>query len=127
MRRSSSRSSAKTKSPDDGFSLQSLLQERDEMAKRQAERAKLAAVLAENIDEFVPDDNLDDAVHEKTLGKATSEKLKAALARLEADVIGKGGYRFFRRKGKERGFEKEWISNIDWLEGFEGAPNNSVC
>jgi hypothetical protein len=90
------------------------------MQRRQEERAKLAALLAENIDEFNPDEKFDTEATEKALGKEKSDKLKAALTRIGGDLSQTGGYKFFTRVGREREFEETWIDGIDWLEGLEG-------
>jgi hypothetical protein len=105
---------------DDEFSLDSLLKEKEEMELRQQERARLAAALAENIEEYVHDPSIDAAVVEKTFGKGASEAVKAVIEGEKGESRTCGGFRFFGWVGKEREFDRKWIEGIDWLDRFDG-------
>lgn len=99
-----------------------LAKQREQLDERAAVRARTEAMLNEDIQEFKYDDGEDgwDESAENALGKESSEKLKAALSRIGGDLNIKGGYRFMRHARQERGFEKDWIKGVEWLEGFDG-------
>jgi hypothetical protein len=110
-----------TKSRSEPLSLQKLLQEKQEMEERQAQRAHVKELLAENIDDIdVDDDAMYDDVAENALGKESSDKLKASLQRIGGDMRREGSYHFFRHKPVERTFDPSWIKNVGWLSGFDG-------
>jgi hypothetical protein len=121
----SNQPSKPSKSPE--FSFTKLLKEQEEMRKRQEERAKLASLLAEDMDEFVMDeeDSILNETTEKVLGKGSNDKIKDALSRIGGDLSKEGGYRFFRHVAKERKFDAAWIKDVEWLKGFEGL--SSLC
>lgn len=108
------------------FSFTQLLKESEEIKKRQAERARLAAVLQEDVDHYVHDSHElgSDVMNEDTervLGKESNQRLLGALKRIGADVGVEKGYRLFKRERKERPFRKEWLdSNVLWMVGMEG-------
>jgi hypothetical protein len=100
------------------------------MLERQARRAELATLLAEDIDDIDSDEPDVEGAAEGALGKESSDKLKAAMNRIGADMRTEGGYRFFLHNATEREFDAGWIRNVGWMSGFEGTsmidfPNDS--
>jgi hypothetical protein len=106
--------------------LKTLLKEKEEMEKRQAERAKLAALLADVDDDMDLDMDIEtneatiDKASENALGKESSDKLKAALARLGGDLAQEVGYKFFKHVRQEREFNSVWVQGVEWLGGCSG-------
>jgi hypothetical protein len=97
------------------------------MARRQAERAKLAALLADSDDEF-ESEPLDESVFnettEKILGKDSNDMMKRAFTRIGGDLVKERGYVFFQHTASEREFDTNWIKEIPWLEGFDGTSTH---
>ena len=125
MSRKSSAASKKPPSPrvEDEFSLAQLLKENADIARRQAERERISALLAANVSDIESDEDDEGPVNadtERVLGKESNDKLKGALSRIGDDVAAEGGFKFFRCKRNERQFDVRWIENVDWLKGFEG-------
>lgn len=92
------------------------------MEKRQADRARVAALLNEEVNEdaMESDQSIFNETTEKALGKESNDKVRGALSRIGADLSQEGGYQFFRHKRVEREFDVLWLRNLEWLEGFEG-------
>jgi len=97
------------------------------MRQREEARKHLSMLMAEDISATIRRDEDGDgrilsAITEKAIGKEGSEKLKKALARVGGDLAQEGGFRFFRRLGKEREFNPVWLKNVKWLKDlkFEG-------
>ena len=93
------------------------------MQKRQAERDRLAALLNEKVEDYVPlhgETSILNQDIEKILGKESNDKLKGALSRIGGDLSEEGGYQFFRCVRKERAFDPKWITGLYWLEEFDG-------
>jgi hypothetical protein len=111
------------------FSLESLLKERQELEERQAQRAKVAALLAEvdDDDEMDIDVETDEAMieeaREKALGKESNDQLKAVLRRIGGDLSQEGGYRLFKHQREERQFNPHWIDGVKWLGGSSGSSS----
>jgi hypothetical protein len=92
------------------------------MEKRQADRARVALLLNEEVDEddMETDQSIFNETTENALGKESNDKVRGALSRIGADLGQEGGYQFFRYKRVEREFDVSWITNVEWLQGFEG-------
>ena len=104
--------------PMDSF-MSKLAKEAEELRKREAQRAKLKALLDEDVSDLEMEEDAAASATDKALGKGTSSRLKAVLGRIGGDVPEMGGYRFFRGGAKEREFTAEWLKGVGWLRGFE--------
>ena len=125
MSRKSSATTTKPPSPriEDEFSLARLLKENTDIARRQAEREQINALLAANVSDVESDEDDEGPVNadtERVLGKESNDKLKGALSRIGADFAEEGGFKFFTYGRGQREFDPKWIENVEWLRGFEG-------
>jgi len=120
----SRKSSAGSKPPSpvlEEFSLGKLMQESVDIARRQAERERINALLSANVRDVEEDDEGPvNAATERVLGKESNDKLKGALSRIGADFAEEGGFKFFTYGRGQREFDPKWIENVEWLRGFEG-------
>jgi hypothetical protein len=111
------------------FLLTSRLKERQELEERQAQRAKLAALLAEADDDedmdidVETDEAIIEEAREKVLGKESNDQLKAVLRRIGGDLAQEGGYRLFIHQREERQFNPHWIEGVKWLRGSSGSSS----
>ena len=102
------------------------MQESVDIARRQAERERINALLSANVRDVEEDDEGPvNAATERVLGKESNDKLKSALSRIGTDFIEEGGFKFFTHGREERKFDPKWIEDVGWLRGFEGSL--SVC
>jgi len=103
--------------------VSSILADADQIDRRQAARAHLARVLAEESPSPRGETNSSDLVSgtEETIGKENGERLRGALERIGGDVRREGRVRMFRHRRVEREFCGEWIKNVEWLNGFAGS------
>jgi hypothetical protein len=58
-----------------------------------------------------------DEASENALGKESSDKLKAALARIGGDLAQEIGYKLFKHARHEREFNSMWVQGVEWLGG----------
>ena len=113
--------------------MASIAKERQELEQRQAQRAKLAALLAEVDDDdemdidFETDEAMIDEAREKALGKESNDQLKAVLRRIGGDLAQEGGYRLFQHQREERRFNPHWIEDVKWLGGSSGSSSPYQC
>jgi len=108
------------------FSFADLLRENADRERKQAERARVATLLAETaaVEKHERETEIINEHAEKELGKDTAGRIRGALKRIGADMRVEGGFRCFLGRGRvETGFDKRWIEGIDWLEGFDGTLN----
>lgn len=99
------------------------------IATLQADRAKIALLSQDDINDNGDDDDNDSTsdesivneTTEKALGKESNDKVRGVLSRIGADLSQEGGYRLFSHKRVEREFDVSWIRNVEWLHGFEGS------
>jgi hypothetical protein len=109
--------------------MASFAKEREGFEERQAQRAKLAALLAEVDDDdemdldIETDEAMIDEAREKALGKESNDQLKAVLRRIGGDLAQEGGYRLFKHQREERQFNPRWIEDVKWLGGSSGSSS----
>jgi len=109
------------------FSLAKLLQESADIARRQAERERINALLSANVSDFEEkDEGPVNAATERVLGKESNDKLRSALSRIGEDFAEEGEFKIFTQRREEREFDPKWIEGVEWLKGFEGSSSN-VC
>jgi len=108
------------------FSFADLLKDNADRERKQAERARVATLLAETaaVEKHEREREIMNEHAVKELGKETAGRIRGALKRIGADMRVEGGFRCFLGRGRvETGFDKRWIEGIDWLEGFDGTLN----
>jgi len=108
------------------FSFADLLRDDADRQRKQAERARVAALLAETAaaEKDKREREIINEHAEMEFGKERAVRIRGALKRIGADMRVEAGFRCFVGPERvERGFDNRWIEGIEWLEGFDGTLN----
>lgn len=100
------------------FTLADFAAQNAELDKRNAERARVAAMFAED-DEEKERESQEEIINkdaERELGTETAGKIRGALRRIGADLRTESGFRCFGGKREEREFNPKWVEGVEWLQ-----------
>jgi hypothetical protein len=104
--------------PTMSFTLAEFAAQNAEIEKRNAQRARVAAMFAEDDEEERERESQEDIINEdaeRELGTETAGKIRGALKRIGADLRTEAGFRCFGGKREERAFEAKWLQGVEWL------------